>query len=245
MQESAVTSGLHRVSAGRVSRIWSRLANRSWLDRFHFAKSLLVWMSVKLLYHNSLEVPAFPFFRELPNVRGSNGTARVGRNARIMGSLEIMFSALSCRGRLEVGDNFRCEGNVTLAPRGGEIQIGHNFFVGKGTLIQATSGSSIVIGDDVMVANTVTIVASDHVIDDTTIPMNRQGERGVGIRIGSDVWIGANVVLTDGIKIGDGAVVAAGAVVTKDVPAHAIFGGVPAKQIGSRIGRRDQPGGAG
>ncbi len=164
MQESAVTSGLHRVSAGRVSRIWSRLANRSWLDRFHFAKSLLVWMSVKLLYHNSLEVPAFPFFRELPNVRGSNGTARVGRNARIMGSLEIMFSALSCRGRLEVGDNFRCEGNVTLAPRGGEIQIGHNFFVGKGTLIQATSGSSIVIGDDVMVANTVTIVASDHVI---------------------------------------------------------------------------------
>jgi acetyltransferase-like isoleucine patch superfamily enzyme len=197
-------------------------------------------MSVKLLYHNLLEVPAFPFFRELPSVRGNNGTARVGRNARIMGSLEIMFSDSSCRGRLEVGDNFRCEGNVTLAPRGGEIQIGRNFFVGKWTLIQATSGSSIVIGDDVMVANTVTIVASNHVIDDTTIPMNRQGERGIGIRIGSDVWIGANAVLTDGIRIGDGAVVAAGAVVTRDVPACAIVAGAPAKQIASRVERRDR-----
>lgn len=216
--------------------------NRNWLDRLQFAKSILIWMSVKLLYHNLLEVPAFPLFRKLPSVRGSNGTARVGRNARIMGSLEIMFSDPRCRGRLEVGDNFRCEGNVTLAPRGGEIQIGRNFFVGKGTLIQATSGSSIVIGDDVMVANTVTIVASNHVIDDTTTPMNRQGERGIGIRIGSDVWIGANVVLTDGIKIGDGAVVAAGAVVTRDVPAHAIFAGVPSKQIGSRVRQHDQRG---
>jgi acetyltransferase-like isoleucine patch superfamily enzyme len=215
-------------------------ANRSWLDRLQFAKSLLIWMSVKVLYHNLLEVPAFPFFRELPSVRGSNGTARVGRNARIMGSLENMFSDPGCSGRLEAGDNFRCEGNVTLAPRGGEIQIGRNFSVGKGTLIQATCGSSILIGDDVMVANAVTIVASNHVIDDTTTQMNRQGERGVGIRIGSDVWIGANVVLTDGIKIGNGAVVAAGAVVTRDVPPHAIFAGVPAKQIGSRIGQHDQ-----
>ena len=55
------------------------------------------------------------------------------------------------------------------------------------------------------------------------------------ISIGNDVWIGANVIILDGIRIGDGAVVAAGAVVTKDVPAYAVVGGVPAKVIKYRF----------
>lgn len=55
------------------------------------------------------------------------------------------------------------------------------------------------------------------------------------IEIGNDVWIGANVTLLEGIKIGDGAIVAAGAVITKDVPAFAIVGGVPAQVIRYRF----------
>ncbi len=53
--------------------------------------------------------------------------------------------------------------------------------------------------------------------------------------IGHDVWIGTNAIIMDGVEIGNGAVVAAGAVVTKDVPAYAIVGGVPAKILKYRF----------
>jgi virginiamycin A acetyltransferase len=56
--------------------------------------------------------------------------------------------------------------------------------------------------------------------------------------IGNDVWIGQQVLLKGGINIGDGACIAARAVVTKDVPAYAIVGGVPARVIRYRFTER-------
>lgn len=55
------------------------------------------------------------------------------------------------------------------------------------------------------------------------------------ISIGNDTWIGARAIIVDGVSIGDGAIVCAGAVVTKDVPAFAVVGGVPARLIRYRF----------
>lgn len=55
------------------------------------------------------------------------------------------------------------------------------------------------------------------------------------IIIGNDCWIGYGATIISGIKINNGAVILAGAVVTKDVPAYAIVGGVPAKIIRYRF----------
>ncbi len=50
-------------------------------------------------------------------------------------------------------------------------------------------------------------------------------------RIGDDVSIGAGAKVINGITIGDHASVGAGAVVVKDVPAHCVVVGVPARPV--------------
>lgn len=57
----------------------------------------------------------------------------------------------------------------------------------------------------------------------------------VDTRIGRFCQIGANSIIMPGITVGDHSIVAAGAVVVKDVPAHTIVGGNPAKVIRENI----------
>lgn len=54
-------------------------------------------------------------------------------------------------------------------------------------------------------------------------------------RIGSNCFIGCGAIILPGITIGDQVIVGAGSVVTKDVPAHSIVGGNPAKVLRSGI----------
>lgn len=54
-----------------------------------------------------------------------------------------------------------------------------------------------------------------------------------GVSIASHVWVGAGAVILAGAEIGREAVIAAGAVVTGSVPAHEVWGGVPARRIDS------------
>lgn len=86
-----------------------------------------------------------------------------------------------------------------------------------------------------MMGTDVVVITKNHAFNQTDIPMMQQGfEDERPVIIGNDVWIGDRVIILPGVHIGDGAIIAAGAVVTKDVPAYAIVGGVPAKLIRMR-----------
>ena len=145
----------------------------------------------------------------------------------------------ACPGGIEIGeDSIVMHGavlhvyNFRDLPKAG-IKIGRNSLVGEYSVIRGQGG--VEIGDRVYTSPFTQIIAVNHVFDDPDRPFVDQGITAEGIVIEDDVWLGAGAVITDGVRVGKGAIVAAGAVVTKDVPAHTVVGGVPARPI-RRVG---------
>lgn len=130
----------------------------------------------------------------------------------------------------------RCGRMVNIRPNayvgtGKQISIGDYSMIGADSIIGSTA--EVVIGNDVMMGPRVLIYTSNHGTKLGTL-MRLQSSDSAPVVIGDDVWIGACCIILPGVTIGPGAVIAAGAVVTKDVPANAIAGGVPARVIGMR-----------
>jgi len=118
-------------------------------------------------------------------------------------------------------------------------QIGEECNICSQTLIE----SDVIIGDRVTLKSGVQLWNATRIEDDVFIGPNvtftndlyprskNYPEQFSGITIKRNASIGANATLLPGITIGEYAMVGAGAVVTKDVPAHAVMAGHPAKII--------------
>lgn len=96
--------------------------------------------------------------------------------------------------------------------------------------VQITCGDYIEIGKGCTIGRDVVIRSFDgHTIEEDGYVISKP------IIIGQHVWIGQGATILKGVAIGDGAIIAAGALVTKDVPAHSIVGGNPAKVIKENV----------
>lgn len=124
--------------------------------------------------------------------------------------------------------------DTILQVKQGYLRIGRNCSIGSQCIM--TSAGGIEIGDDVLIAGQCYLGGGRYRMERGAGPMVEQGLVSKGpVVIGNDVWMGAGVRVLDGVTVGEGAILGAGAVVTKDVPAYAIVGGVPAKVIGQRV----------
>jgi acetyltransferase-like isoleucine patch superfamily enzyme len=118
--------------------------------------------------------------------------------------------------------------NFRNLPNAG-IKIGRQCIIGEFSVIRGQGG--VTIGDSVLFAPLVQVLAVQHRYGDTTRPVMDQGISARGIQIGDGAWLGAACIVLDGVKIGKGAIIGAGAVVTSDIPDHCIAVGSPAKVV--------------
>lgn len=108
---------------------------------------------------------------------------------------------------------------------GKNIRVGRNVFINHACEFMDRGG--ITIGDDVLIGPKVNLVTINHPLD----PARRRSTYCTPIEIKRGAWLGASVSVMPGVTIGEYAVVAANAVVTRDVPAHTVVGGIPARVI--------------
>lgn len=136
------------------------------------------------------------------------------------------------------------------------VRLGNNCIVGRGAYV----GTGVEIGANSKIQNYALVyepavlgegvfVGPAVVLTNDTYPrsITPEGELKsahdwipVGVTVERGAAIGARAVCVAPVIIGAWSTVAAGAVVTKDVPAHALVAGVPAKRIGW-VGRAGHP----
>jgi len=126
-----------------------------------------------------------------------------------------------------LGKNSVVEDFATINNAVGDLIIGSRTRVGLGNTIIGP----VTIGDDVQIAQNVTISGLNHNYSDVNRTIEEQGVSTAPVTIANDVWIGANSVVTMGVTIGRHSVVAACSVVTANVPPFCVVAGIPARVV--------------
>lgn len=114
------------------------------------------------------------------------------------------------------------------------VEYGVNTTIGQGTSINygATilNTAEVTIEQKALIGPHCQIITVTHPVDDEKM---RTGgwEIARPVVIGDRVWLGAGVIVLPSVTIDEDVIVGAGSVVTKDLPAHSIAVGNPAKVI--------------
>jgi acetyltransferase-like isoleucine patch superfamily enzyme len=159
-----------------------------------------------------------------------------------------------------LGGRLKLDGLAFIGPRvvlqvkrGARIELGRWSWIGHGTKIRCHEGAvsigaktvlgqectisayqHVAIGRECVVADRVMFIDFDHGMVDVDRPIRLQGIYMRDVNVGNNVWIGYGACILRGVTIGDNAVIGANSVVTRDVPANAVIGGVPARVIRMR-----------
>jgi acetyltransferase-like isoleucine patch superfamily enzyme len=163
-----------------------------------------------------------------PGRRIADTALRIGPGARIR-SGSVIYAGSTIGTGIETGHSVVIrEENVI----GDDVSIWNNSTIDYG----CTIGSGVRIHCNVYVAQFTTLedevfLAPGVIIANDPHPLCGLCMRGPTVKRGAR--IGVNVTLLPHITIGEGTLIGAGSVVTRDVPAHSVAYGNPARPVGS------------
>lgn len=161
----------------------------------------------------------------------NNGSFNFGLTSKSFPSLEKQ----PCKLQMKKDSKIIISGSVRAEP-GVTIRVGKGAVLEFGGKINLTANSSIICEKQISFGNHVKIGWESQIMDSDFHSLVREGYmKTLPIHVGNDVWIGNRVSILKGVTIGDGSVVAAGAVVNRDVPAHSLVAGVPARLVRSDV----------
>ncbi len=157
---------------------------------------------------------------------------KTGFTGTIIGKNAVIRSGTIIYCDVTIGDNFQSGHNVMIREKtriGNRVAIGTSAVIEGNTIIgdEVSLQSMVYIPTDTVIGNNVFIGPNTVLTNDRYPPTRIGGLKGPQIR--ANAAIGANATLLPGVCIGEGALVAAGAIVTRDVPAHMLAIGAPAK----------------
>ena len=153
-----------------------------------------------------------------------------------MGKISRWNSGPACTFRTDwsIGDEVQIATHCAIFSReggvAGKVQIGDGTHIGDHSIIDCAA--NVIIGKEVAIGPNCVLYSHDHDYASDSSAAWKGGLICKDITIEDGAWVGSGVTILPGVTIGKRAVIAAGAVVTKDIPAHTIWGGIPAKQIG-------------
>ena len=136
------------------------------------------------------------------------------------------------KGRIELGRWSWVGHGSKLRAHEGVVSIGAKTVLGQECTLSAFQRVSI--GRECVIADRVMLIDFDHGTVEVDRPVRQQGIYKRDVRVGNNVWIGYGACILRGVTVGDNAVIGTNAVVTRDVPANAVVGGVPARVIRMR-----------
>ena len=114
----------------------------------------------------------------------------------------------------------------------GYIDVGTRVYIGTNTCLHGHKG--LIIGDDSLLAQNITITPFSHIFDDLDKLIIQQGGHSRKLTIGKDCYIGMGAIVLYSGDIGDGSVIGAGSVVVQPLPPFSVAVGVPARVIRMR-----------
>lgn len=225
--------------ATQSSGTWSYIKQETLTGMFGWVPSLPGIVLRGVAYRALLDVEGTVAIEQSVRLRHAENI-RLGRNVYLDHGVYLH----ACPDGITIGDDsFLMHGailhvfNFRDLPHAG-ITLGQRCFVGERTIIRGQGG--VTIGNDVLMAPNVQILAINHVFESSRVPIMHQGIEGKGIVIEDGAWIGAGAIVTDGVRIGRNAVIGAGAVVTSDIPAGTVAVGIPARVV-KQIADREPP----